>query len=132
MCLQAAELRFQAYANIRVNYDVYSSNDDLLAKLRAGPTQYDIIVPTNWFIPTYQRLGLLQPLRQDLIGNLVNLDKTFVETHYDPGQQVHDSLAVGHHRAGLQHQTRARRQGRFLGGAVCAQPQPGRPHLAAA
>ena len=77
--------RFQALANIRVNYDVYSSNEDLLAKMRAGPTQYDIIVPTNQFIPTYRRLGLLQPLRQDLIPNLVNLDKAFVETDYDPG-----------------------------------------------
>jgi spermidine/putrescine-binding protein len=76
---------FQAYANIRINYDVYSSNEDLLAKMRAGPTQYDIIVPTNQFIPTYRRLGLLQPLRQELIPNLVNLDKTFVETDYDPG-----------------------------------------------
>ena len=79
--------RFQALANIRVNYDVYSSNEDLLAKMRAGPTQYDIIVPTNQFIPTYRRLGLLQPLRQDLIPNLVNLDKAFVETDYDPGNK---------------------------------------------
>jgi spermidine/putrescine-binding protein len=78
---------FQAWTNIRVNYDVYSSNEDLLAKLRAGPTQYDIIVPTNQFIPTYRRLGLLQPLRQDLIPNLTNLDKTFVETDYDPGNK---------------------------------------------
>jgi spermidine/putrescine-binding protein len=78
---------FQAWTNIRVNYDVYSSNEDLLAKLRAGPTQYDIIVPTNQFIPTYRRLGLLQPLRQDLIPNLVNLDKAFVETDYDPGNK---------------------------------------------
>jgi putrescine transport system substrate-binding protein len=79
--------RFQALANIRVNYDVYSSNEDLLAKMRAGATQYDIIVPTNQFIPTYRRLGLLQPLRQDLIPNLVNLDKAFVETDYDPGNK---------------------------------------------
>jgi spermidine/putrescine-binding protein len=78
---------FQAWTNIRVNYDVYSSNDDLLAKMRAGPTQYDIIVPTNWFIPTYRRLGLLQPLRHDLIPNLTNLDETFVETDYDPGNK---------------------------------------------
>jgi putrescine transport system substrate-binding protein len=78
---------FQAWTNIRVNYDVYSSNEDLLAKLRAGPTQYDIIVPTNQFIPTYRRLGLLQPLRQELIPNLTNLDKTFVETDYDPGNK---------------------------------------------
>ena len=79
--------RFQALSNTRVNYDVYSSNDDLLAKMRAGPTQYDIIVPTNWFLPTYQRLGLIQPLRRDLIPNLVNLDRTFVETDYDPGNK---------------------------------------------
>jgi spermidine/putrescine-binding protein len=79
--------RFQAWNNIRINYDVYSSNEDLLAKLRAGPTQYDIIVPTNQFVPTYRRLGLLQPLRQDLIPNLINLDKAFVETDYDPGNK---------------------------------------------
>jgi putrescine transport system substrate-binding protein len=79
--------RFQAWTNVRVNYDVYSSNEDLLAKMRAGPTQYDIIVPTNQFIPTYLRLGLLQPLRHDLIPNLVNLDKSFVDTDYDPGNK---------------------------------------------
>jgi spermidine/putrescine-binding protein len=78
---------YQAHANIRVNYDVFSSNEDLLTKLRAGPTQYDIIVPTNNFIPTYRSLGLIEPLRQDLIPNLVNLDKEFVETDYDPGNR---------------------------------------------
>jgi spermidine/putrescine transport system substrate-binding protein len=78
---------FQARSNLRVNYDVYSSNEDLLAKLRAGPTQYDIVVPTNNFIPTYRRLGLIEPLQQDLIPNLTNLDKEFVDTDYDPGNR---------------------------------------------
>jgi spermidine/putrescine-binding protein len=76
---------FQAHFNLRVNYDVYSSNDDLLAKMRAGPTNYDIIVPTNQFIPTYRRLGLIQPLPRELITNANNVDKQFVETDYDPG-----------------------------------------------
>jgi spermidine/putrescine-binding protein len=78
---------FQALTNIRVNYDVYSSNEDLLAKLQAGPTDYDIVVPTSWFIPTYRQLGLIEPLRQDLIPNLTNLDREFVETDYDPGNR---------------------------------------------
>ena len=78
---------FQAQSNIRVNYDVYSSNEDLLAKLRAGPTDYDIVVPTSWFVPTYLKLGLIEPLRQDLIPNLTNLDREFVETDYDPGNR---------------------------------------------
>jgi spermidine/putrescine transport system substrate-binding protein len=78
---------YQAHTNVRVNYDVFSSNEDLLAKMRAAPTQYDIIVPTNNFIPTYRSLGLIEPLRQDLIPNLTNLDKEFVETDYDPGNR---------------------------------------------
>jgi putrescine transport system substrate-binding protein len=78
---------FQALTNIRVNYDVFSSNEDLLAKLRAGPTDYDIVVPTSWFIPTYRQLGLIEPLHQELIPNLTNLDKEFVETDYDPGNR---------------------------------------------
>ncbi|HKF00063.1 MAG TPA: spermidine/putrescine ABC transporter substrate-binding protein [Actinomycetes bacterium] len=78
---------FQAYTNIRVNYDVYSSSEDLLAKMRAGPTDYDVIVPSSSFIPTYRRLGLLEPLHQELIPNLTNLDREFVETDYDPGNR---------------------------------------------
>jgi putrescine transport system substrate-binding protein len=78
---------FQAHTNLRVNYDVYSSNEDLLAKLQAGPTDYDIVVPTSWFIPTYRQLGLIEPLRQELIPNLTNLDKEFVDTDYDPGNR---------------------------------------------
>ena len=72
---------------MRVNYDVYSSNEDLLARMRAGPTNYDIVVPTNNFIPTYLKLDLIEPLRTDLMPNLTNLDREFVETDYDPGNR---------------------------------------------
>ena len=47
--------------------------------MRAGPTSYDIIVPTNNFIPTYLNLDLIEPLRQDLIPNLTNIDREFVD-----------------------------------------------------
>jgi len=78
---------FQAVSNLRVNYDVYSSNEDLLARMRAGPTTYDIIVPTNNFVPTYLKLDLIEPLNQDLMPNLTNLDREFVETDFDPGNR---------------------------------------------
>ena len=78
---------FQALTNLRVNYDVYSSNEDLLARMRSGTTDYDIIVPSSWFIPTYMKLDMIEPLRQDLMPNLTNLDKEFVETDYDPGNR---------------------------------------------
>jgi spermidine/putrescine-binding protein len=78
---------YQAQSNLRINYDVFSSNEDLLAKMRAGPTTYDIIVPTNNFIPTYLTLDLIEPLRQDLMPNLANIDREFVDTDYDPGNR---------------------------------------------
>ena len=78
---------FQAQSNLRVNYDVFSSNDDLLKRMKSGPTSYDIIVPTNNFVPTYLNLDLIEPLRQDLVPNLTNLDREFVETDYDPGNR---------------------------------------------
>jgi spermidine/putrescine transport system substrate-binding protein len=78
---------FQALTNIRVNYDVYSSNEDLLSRMKAGRTTYDIIVPTNNFVPTYMKLDLIEPLPQELIPNLTNLDREFVETDYDPGNR---------------------------------------------
>ena len=114
--------RFQALANIRVNYDVYSTNEDLLAKMRAGPTQYDIIVPTNQFIPTYRRLGLLQPLRQDLIPNLVNLDKAFVETDYDPGNKYTIPWQWG--TTGLGYNTKRVPGGRVDSWTALYQPNP--------
>jgi spermidine/putrescine-binding protein len=55
--------------------------------MKAGPTSYDIVVPTNNFVPTYLKLDLIEPLRQDLIPNLTNLDKEFVDTDYDPGNR---------------------------------------------
>jgi putrescine transport system substrate-binding protein len=78
---------YQAQSNLRINYDVYSSNQDLLAKMRAGPTTYDIIVPSNNFIPTYLNLDLIEPLRQDLMPNLANIDREFVDTDFDPGNR---------------------------------------------
>jgi spermidine/putrescine-binding protein len=78
---------YQAQSNLRINYDVYSSNQDLLAKMRAGPTTYDIIVPSNNFVPTYLNLDLIEPLRHDLMPNLANIDREFVDTDYDPGNR---------------------------------------------
>ncbi|HTK15696.1 MAG TPA: spermidine/putrescine ABC transporter substrate-binding protein, partial [Acidimicrobiia bacterium] len=38
---------FQKQTGIKVTYDNYSSNDELFAKMSAGSTGYDIIVPTD-------------------------------------------------------------------------------------
>jgi spermidine/putrescine-binding protein len=114
---------FQAHFNLRVNYDVYSSNDDLLAKMRAGPTNYDIIVPTNQFVPTYRRLDLIQPLPRELITNADNVDKQFVETDYDPGLKFTIPYQWG--TTGIGYDTRKVPGGKIDSWKTLFEPPPG-------
>lgn len=47
-------------AHVQVN--VFGSNEEMLAKLQAGATGWDVYVPTNYTISTYVDEGLIEPL----------------------------------------------------------------------
>ncbi len=67
--------RFTRETGIRIRYDVYDSLETLEAKLSAGRSGYDIVVPTSE--PSFARLvraGALRPLDRTLIPNWRNLD----------------------------------------------------------
>src|SRR5574343_834100 len=53
---------FEKEAGIKVNYDTFESNEALNAKLVAGNTGYDIVVPGTAFSPAQIEAGLFQPL----------------------------------------------------------------------
>jgi len=78
---------FQKETGIKVTYDNYSSNDELFAKLSAGSTGYDIIVPTDATLVKMKHANLVEPLDLSLIPNIVNLDPRFRNAAYDPGNQ---------------------------------------------
>lgn len=78
---------FQEEFGVKVVYDNYSSNDDLLAKMQSGATGYDIVVPTDYMITTMLGLGLLQELDLDNIPNVANLYQRFREAPFDPGNK---------------------------------------------
>lgn len=54
--------RFEQYCNCELSQDYYSDNEEMLAKLVAGATGYDIIVPTGNAVETLIRQGALKPL----------------------------------------------------------------------
>lgn len=54
-------------ANVQVN--VFGSNEEMLAKLQAGGTGWDVFVPTNYTISTYVELGLIEPLDVSRLPN---------------------------------------------------------------
>lgn len=78
---------FTAETGIKVVYDVFDSNDVLEAKLLAGGTGYDIVVPSATFLARQIQAGVFQPLDKSKLPNLVNMwdavaDRVAV---YDPG-----------------------------------------------
>lgn len=76
---------FEAACGVTVVYDVFDSNESLLARLSQGNPGYDIIVPTDYMVTQMVDLGLLEPLDHSLIPNIANLSDTFIDPVYDPG-----------------------------------------------
>jgi putrescine transport system substrate-binding protein len=80
---------FEKETGIKVRYDNYDSNEILHAKLLAGKTGYDIVVPGAHFAKTQIEGGLLQKLDKTKLTNWGNLDKGVLEqlSKVDPGNQ---------------------------------------------
>src|SRR5579872_6839893 len=80
---------FEKEYGIKVNYDVYDSNEVLETKLLAGHTGYDLVVPSASFLQRQIQAGVFQKLDQSLLPNLKNLDPDIVRALQvnDPGNQ---------------------------------------------
>src|SRR5271163_4347560 len=80
--------RFTNETGITVRYDVYDSLETLEAKLLAGHSGYDVVVPTSE--PTFSRLvklGALRVLDRAEVANVKNLDPVMMRlvATSDPG-----------------------------------------------
>ncbi|MFD2647656.1 polyamine ABC transporter substrate-binding protein [Devosia albogilva] len=71
---------FEAETGITVNYDVYDSNEIVDAKLLAGNSGYDIVVPSGNFLERQIKFGLILPLDKSKLTNLGNLDPAVMAT----------------------------------------------------
>jgi len=77
--------RFKRECACRVSYDTYGSNDELLAKLAAGATGYDILVPTGNAVDALIKMKALQPIDKSKLRYLHNLNPEFLNARFDPG-----------------------------------------------
>lgn len=75
---------FTRRTGIKVRESNYSSNEELLAKLQAGATGFDIIVPSDYMVSAMIKLGLIRELDKSKVPNIRNLDAKFLGKPYDP------------------------------------------------
>ena len=79
--------RFETQCACRVVQDYYSDNEEMLAKLAAGATGYDLIVPTGNAMESLIRQHALRPLDKSQLPNLRNIDPAYLNTAFDPGNR---------------------------------------------
>jgi len=59
--------KFESETGVKVKEVYFDTNDDLLAKMRAGAEGYDVICPGGYIVSIMQKSGLLQPLDMSMI-----------------------------------------------------------------
>lgn len=77
---------FEEQTGIKVNYDVYDSNEVLEAKLMSGGSGYDIVVPTGAFLERHVQAGIYAEIDRSKLSNYGNLDTVLTDkiTRHDP------------------------------------------------
>lgn len=74
---------FEKEFGVDVIVDTYASNEDLLAKLQAGATGYDVIMPSDYMVSILIKLDLLAELDRGAIPNFQNVSPLFLGKYFD-------------------------------------------------
>ena len=80
---------FTKKTGIKVNYDVFDSNEVLETKLLTGHTNYDLVVPSAPFLERQIKAGVYRKLDKTQLPNLKYLDPDMLKqiAVYDPGNE---------------------------------------------
>ncbi len=72
---------------VDILYDNFGSNEDLLAKLQAGASGYDVIFPSDYMVAQMIELGMLAEINVNEMSNWGNINSEFHDPPFDPGNQ---------------------------------------------
>jgi spermidine/putrescine-binding protein len=78
---------FTRETGIKVNYETYASNEEMLSKLLAGATKYDLIQPSEYTIEALIKQGQLEPVDFSKVPNVKNVLPEFTKMGHDPEQK---------------------------------------------
>lgn len=76
---------FEKEFGVEVTLDTYESNEEMAAKLLAGATGYDLVLPSSYLFPLLFANGLVALLDRDYLTNWGNVAPLFLNPSWDPG-----------------------------------------------
>ncbi|MBE2214082.1 MAG: spermidine/putrescine ABC transporter substrate-binding protein [Opitutaceae bacterium] len=91
---QAVLDKFTEETGIKVNYETYDSNEEMLSKL-VGGAEYDLVQPSEYVIEVMVKRGMLAPIDFAAVPNFKNLDKAYLNLPHDPEQKFSIPYMVG-------------------------------------
>ena len=75
---------FTKETGIKVNYETYGSNEEMLAKMLPSKGKYDLIVPSEYVVEALVKRNKLEALDKSKIPNFKNIGKEFTGFPFDP------------------------------------------------
>jgi spermidine/putrescine transport system substrate-binding protein len=79
--------RIQKQCKCRVVQSYFNDNEEMLAKIAAGSSGYNVIVATSYAVDELAKMGKINPLTLKLLPNLKNISSQFLNQAYDPGNK---------------------------------------------
>ncbi len=76
---------FEKANQIAVEVSYFSSNEELFAKMVAGASGYDIVLPSDYMVKRMIERDMLLPLDKTALPGLANISPEFFEAPFDPG-----------------------------------------------
>lgn len=76
---------FEKECGCKVVQDYYSGTEEMMAKLQAGASGYDLVIPTQNAVQALIQQDFLEKLDKPALPNIKNQDPGFMNRSYDPG-----------------------------------------------
>jgi spermidine/putrescine transport system permease protein len=80
---------------IEVNYEAYASNEEMMSKLLARATKYDLIQPSEYMLEALAKGGKLRKVDWSKVPNISNLDPTLRKLPHDPNDEYNVPWMTG-------------------------------------
>lgn len=79
--------KFEEKYGVKVTITDYDSNDTALAKVEAGASGFDLVVPSAGFVGIYAEKGLIQELDLARLPNHKNIAPEWMDVSWDEGRK---------------------------------------------
>ncbi|MBO1002141.1 PotD/PotF family extracellular solute-binding protein [Pseudogracilibacillus auburnensis] len=86
---------FESEFAVDVTYTTFSSNQEMLAKVRSGTVPYDLAVPSDFYVQVMQEEGLLEEIDFTNIPNFENIADEWKNLDYDPDNKYSVTYMYG-------------------------------------